>query len=253
MKDNPVMTDEKIRKASEIYPLNSHYYNIKILGLRGKAEGAIFASELSDRDYPDGLVKKDGALAPDGLNKDGYESYEIGIDIGNNEIKRGTVITIAGFSRDYSEVQIIDTLTCKSTEINALVAEMSSFIALFAESLINKGRLRAIWLDSYGPIQLMLSTLRKSLAEKGVYAPVGEVPKFGKDQGRKARMELLLILIGSKRLTFAPRCIIYIRALAKLTYGKDGLPEDENQPEMDYYDSLCYSLVNNMLRLNRKV
>lgn len=52
MKDNPVMTPEKIAAAMDIYEVGSYYYTIKILGERGIAEGIIYRKFVNNpKDY----------------------------------------------------------------------------------------------------------------------------------------------------------------------------------------------------------
>ena len=110
-------------------------------------------------------------------------------------------------------------------------------------------------MDSYGAIQLMLETLRKSILDarmECLRGKVNECMKFGDEKGRKARLELVMMLISQRRIHFTPNSKNTLNSLKKLVYNeKDGLPLDENQLEMDYYDSLCYSLTPHIRELTR--
>jgi hypothetical protein len=260
MEDNPNMTPDKIEAAESIYPINSYYYNVRILGIRGRAEGTIFAQFLNSSFiknvlYTPPTVLDNGRLKYNGFVYDGKEQYyiryTIGLDIGNNEIKRGTVVTITGLTEGYREADVLYVKECVSTEINALVDEITDYVHAFYKDLPNKASVEALYADSYGPIELMTKTLQDRFRLKGMGFPVLGAGKFGKKEGRRARMDMMMFLVGSGRIRFLPSASGVIKKLSRLTYAKDGLPEDENQPEMDYYDSLCYSLVSHIVDLTR--
>lgn len=258
MDDNPTMTLEKKERIQATYPINSYYYNIKILGIRGKAEGTIFANYLND-DYIDdrvGIRYNGDTIITDqyGTIQTDFVKYSIGLDLGNGENKKGTVITITGFTKGYDYVVPIQYKQCESTEVNALINEISEFVYNFYTSIPNKSLIDGIWVDGYGAIELLMLTLRNKVRELGMNIAVDLVDKFGQDKGRKARLDLMLMLIGSHRIKFRSGCRQIIRELSKLVYNeKDGLPLDENQEEMDFYDSLCYSMSTSMLKLIRRV
>lgn len=258
MDDNPTMTLEKKERIQATYPLNSYYYNIKILGIRGKAEGAIFANYLNDEYIDDriGLIYRNNELLTNnfGQVQTDFIKYSIGLDLGNNENKKGTVITITGFTKGYDYVVSIKYKQCESTEVNALINEIVAFVKEFYDSLPNKSLLDGVWVDGYGAIELLMLTLRNKIREEGMNIYVDLVNKFGKDNGRKARLDLMLMLVGSHRIKFRSSCKQIMRELSKLVYNeKDGLPLDENQEEMDFYDSLCYSLSTSMMKLVRRL
>ena len=110
-------------------------------------------------------------------------------------------------------------------------------------------------MDSYGAIQLMLETLRDTIEKANMPyldGKVNECLKFGDERGRKARLELMMMLINQRRIHFTGASKNTLNSLKKLVYNeKDGLPLDENQLEMDYYDSLCYALTPHIRELMR--
>lgn len=242
MSDNPIMTPQKIQDAMNIYPVNSYYYKIKCLGIRGLASGTIYAQFIKD----DEMFKD--------MDRQRIIAYDIGLDIGNNEIKRGTILTLTAIEKGFTDVYVIECYEAKSMEVNSLVAELTNKIGEWYDKY-DKFRFNGVWMDSYGAIQLMLETLRRELLKANMYQLQGKVQpclKFGDEKGRKARLELIMILINQRRIHFTQDSKNTLNSLKKLVYNeKDGLPLDENQLEMDYYDSLCYSLTPHIRELTR--
>lgn len=250
MEDNPSMTPEKIDRAKAIYPINSYPYKVKILGERGRAEGVIFAEYLDDS-FINNDIGYVSAVGGGSINN--IYQYTIGIDLGNNAIKRGTIVTISGFTRGHKEMIVLDVKECVSTEVNALVNEITDFIIKFYNSIPNKSLFDGVYVDGYGAIEVIMNTLRQSFRSKGCGISVGLVNKFGQDNGRRNRLDMLLYLISSKRIYFRAKAKRVIVELSKLVYAEDGLPLDTNQLEMDYYDSLMYSASTSMNRIVRNV
>lgn len=240
--DNPIMTEAKIEAIKDIYPVGSFYYNVKVLGIRGRAEGTIFAQYIIDKE----LQKE--------FDKQRIIVYDIGLDIGNNEIKRGTILTLTAIERGFTDVYVVESYEAKSMEVNSLVSELTNKIGEWYD-LYDNFRFNGVWMDSYGAIQLMLETLRREITKQRMYSLDGKVNpclKFGDEKGRKARLELLMMLISQRRIHFNEKSKNTLNSLKKLVYNeKDGLPLDENQLEMDYYDSLCYALTPHIRELTR--
>ena len=241
-RDNPVMTEAKIENIKATYPIGSFYYNVKVLGIRGRAEGTVFAQYIVDKE----LEKE--------LDKQRIIAYDIGLDIGNNDIKRGTILTLTAIEKGFTDAYVIESYQAKATEVNALVGELVDKIGEWYDTYDNF-RFNGVWMDSYGAIQLMLETLRREITKARMYSLDGKVQpclKFGDEKGRKARLELLMMLINQRRIHFTDKSKNTLNSLKKLVYNeKDGLPLDENQIEMDYYDSLCYALTPHIRELTR--
>ena len=241
-RDNPVMTEDKIKDIMNIYPVGSYYYNTKVLGIRGRIEGSIFAQYIIDNE----MFREH--------DRQKVIFYDIGLDIGNNEIKRGTILTLTAIERGYTEAYVIESYEAKSMEVNALVDELTNKIGEWYDTY-DKFRFNGVWMDSYGAIQLMLETLRRKILEARMECLRGKVQpcmKFGDEKGRMARLELVMMLINQRRIHFTDKSRNTLNSLKKLVYNeKDGLPLDENQLEMDYYDSLCYSLTPHIRELTR--
>lgn len=252
MEDNPVMTPEKIERASSIYPFGSYYYTIKILGERGAPEGSIFAQYLDNSFFSKDIEAVIGGRKVTideieyNLKYNHYIKLFIGIDLGNNDAKRGTILTLTGVTRGYKNVDVIDVYQAQSTESEALVAEICNVIVNWHSELMDLSKMNSIRIDGFGAVQVLIPTIRKKLISMKCRTLTDLAIKFGEDGGRRARLDLVLLLISQHRLRFnskrkgAKELAISMR---KLRYDKDGLPLDTNQVEMDYYDSFGYTLT----------
>lgn len=239
MSDNPIMTPEKIEDAMSIYSKGSFFYAIKIEGIRARSEGTIFAQFIQDNEMFREHDRQKTIV------------YDIGLDIGNNEIKRGTILTLTAIERGFTEAYVIESYEAKAMEVNALVQELTHKIGEWYDKY-DSYRFNGVWIDSYGAIQLMLETLRREVRKANINVRVEPCLKFGDEKGRMARLELIMMLINQKRIHFTDRSKNTLNSLKKLVYNeKDGLPLDENQLEMDYYDSLCYALTPHIRELTR--
>ena len=237
-RDNPVMTEEKIDNFKSVYPPDSFYYKSKIEGIRGVAEGVIFAKCMGDFLF-------DGELIKENLINNHYIRYSIGVDLGNNEIRHGTILTFTGVTARYMDGHFIDTYECTSTETNQLVNEIALKVKEWLDKVVDWSRVDGIWVDGYGAIAIMIPTLRKKLQSIGIFIKCDLCYKFGDEGGRMARMLLMLMMLNQRRIKFnttigAKKLYTQLR---KIVYDEDGLPLDNNELQMDYYDSACYSLT----------
>jgi hypothetical protein len=221
------------------------------MGERGVTEGVIFGKYLNDS-----FFSKDIEVVIDGkkqmmnevdynLKTNKYMRYSFGLDLGNNEVKRGTVLTWSGITRGYKQVHKIDVFECQSTETNALVNEICSKLMEWSIKIFDLGMVDGLWIDGYGAIEILIPTIRKRLAALKINIKADLAIKFGDDGGRMSRMLLYLMLINQHRVLYnrTDGCKKLVKNLRKIVYGEDGLPLDENQQEMDYYDSDCYSMT----------
>lgn len=247
--DNPALTEERREEIINRYAKDSVFYKRYIDGLRCAAEGAIFAQYMNDNElYEDIDITANGFKD----HKSNFIHYSIGLDLGNNEIKRGTVLTLTAISRGYKEVHVLESYVCKATEVNALVEEIVNKVANWYDTINDYSRFDSIWIDSYGAIQLMLETLRRKVQSERLNIRVQPAMKFGEDKGRRARLELIMFLINQKKIKFSKAADGCVGALREIVYDdKSALPLDNNTQEMDFYDSLCYSLTPYIRELTR--
>lgn len=260
--DNPIMTYDKIEAFKEKYPVDSFYYMSKIKGIRGVVEGVIFGKYLNDSfiakvidvNYMAQNQKMNEIEFNIKTNK--YIRYSIGMDLGNNDIKKGTILTFSGVERGFKGVHPIDVYEAESSEANALVVEVCDKIISWHKMIRDDMLFDAVYIDGYGAVELLIPTIRKRLHALGYkHIKVELAIKFGDDGGRKVRMMLLLLLISQGKIKWnnTKGCKKSIEAVKRLVYADDGLPLDENQIEMDYYDSLCYSITPYTTKLNNEI
>lgn len=246
-KDNPIMTDEMINDFKSLFPATSFFYKSKILGIRGVAEGVIFAKSMHDNLFQRQIIAEN-------LKHNRYIRYSIGVDLGNNEIRHGTVLTFTGVTYGYNEAHFIDAYECTSTESNALVNEIANKVLEWSHSIQDLSRLDGVWIDGYGAIQIMIPTIRKKIMSLGLRIKVDLCIKFGDQGGRMARMLLMLMMFNQERIKFndtsgAKKLYLQLR---KIVYDEDGMPLDNNELHNDYYDSSCYSLTPYTTLFNNK-
>lgn len=262
--DNPTMTADKVDFFKQLYPVGSFYYNSKILGLRGVTEGVIFGKYLTEALLSQMIEAVwDGRKQPFdeieyAVKTSEHIRYSIGVDLGNNELKRGTIVTLTGVKRGYKGIDAIEAYQARATEANALVLEICREIIRMYSMLADRTKFEGVWIDGYGSVHLLIPTIRKQLNNMGYpQISVDLAIKFGDEGGRNARMMLLLLLITQGKVKFNNKSVgvrELFKSLKKIVYNeKDGLPLDNNQLEMDYYDSFCYSFTPFTVRLNNEV
>lgn len=259
--DNPVMTPDKVEFYKLLYPVGSFYYNSKILGIRGVAEGVIFGKYLNDSFFSKQIevvydAKKQLMNEIDyKIKTNKYIHYSIGVDLGNNEIKRGTILTFTGINQNYAGADFIDAYQAEKTEVNELIVEICDKIIKWYSVIRDRSRFDGVYIDGYGSIQVIIPAIRKRLNAMGYNIKVDLCIKFGDDGGRKARMMLMLLLINQKKIMFnnTPGCKELYKNLRKIVYDEDGLPLDDNKIENDYYDSSCYTITPFTTRLNNEI
>ncbi len=105
MEDNPVMTPEKIERSKKIYPINSFYYKIKILGERGIAEGLVY--EIFASNMQNFIIDEVPKLT----------TIILGVDFGGNKSKHAFAATGIGPNLDY--VVHLETKTIEATGTTA--------------------------------------------------------------------------------------------------------------------------------------
>ncbi len=257
--DNYLMTDDKIDAFKSLYPPDSFFYRSKIMGERGVSEGVIFGKYLNDSFFSEDIEvvyegKKQVMNEIDYyLLSNQYIYYSFGLDLGNNELKNGTILTWSGITRGYKERHVIDVYECTSTETNALVNEICLKIVEWTNMIVDLGKVTGLFVDGYGAIAIMIPTIRKRLKSLNINIKTNLAIKFGDDGGRMSRMLLYLMLINQKRVKYnrTPGCKKLFKNLCKIVYADDGLPLDQNKIENDYYDSDCYSMTPYTKYLNK--
>lgn len=225
MKDNPTMTEEKIERAENIYPKNSYYYKIKILGERGTTGKLIF------NDYMDAKKHiKD-------LSKERYNEYIVGCDIGSTRAMN--TINLVGFSADYDTVGVIDKYTFKQCGYDNKRKYILATVLNW-----NKVRpIKAISVDSAE--QNFIIDLRSAFAPYGIQVISSYKATI------KQRIDMIIVLLSLGMLYFNDtkegREIFDAYLMAKWQDGKENeVREDNNDPINDIMDATEYALTTHM-------
>ena len=96
--DNPIMTEEKVHRLKESIPVDSPYYAPKILGVRTKSEGFVFAEAF----------KPHHIQSPEALKNKTYTITTVGVDTSYSEKTKDVIAFIyAGFTKD-GEFVVLD-------------------------------------------------------------------------------------------------------------------------------------------------
>lgn len=238
--DNPAMDETKIKRAKEMYPEGSVYYNTKIKGIRGVATGNPFINAINSANL----------FEYKNYNELNLQYITIGLDIGSNkesEIKQlgaKSVLTLTGFDWNFN-AYVLDAYECKSNETNDLIEEIIVNILKWMKKF-HIGLFQGIYIDGFGALELVKNTLSKRLYELGININVNLAFKFGEQGGIKEREELLVMMLHNKKIKFDlnnDRCMQLLEYLKVLCYNDKGFIEDKNDVWNDWYDSLCYSIT----------
>lgn len=225
MKDNPVMTDEKIEVASSIYPVGSFYYIIKILGERGTP------GELLYIDYLDA----DKHIKP--LHVRDYNRFGIGFDIGATRAYNS--ISLVGFKPGFRKVGLIDKHTFKQCGYEEKTRHLIAFLKRYKHLNI-----KYVSVDSAEQNYITdLQTLFKKIF------PTIEVISSYKAT-IKERVDLMIILLSHGQFEFndAPEGKDAYDAFMIAKKGKKPkeVREDLNERHNDIIDSVEYAITRHM-------
>lgn len=158
MYDNPAMTPEKIERAKQIYPRDSYYFTIKILGERGIAEGLIYSLYAMNQSRY--LISKD-KLPP-------LSHINIGMDFGGNGSAHTFVAT--GFNMQMTDMYVLRSkrLLAKDVTPDKLYDEFEVFF-----KTVQKGfgmSAMKVYCDSAE--QTLIAGLRNRILSKGIAAAI---------------------------------------------------------------------------------
>jgi len=226
--DHPLMTPEKRQRIIEAYPANSFYYLTKVLGIRGIQEGLLYAD----------LITVNHTIDWDNMDKTAIRQCEIGIDIGD---KAQTVFTLTGYTKQYSRAVVVDTLSFNEADYDEIIGKFNNWLELWYQEFGNA--IKGVWVDSADSI--FIRTLRSRIALP--------VKVYGSKKSTiKERVILKEQLLHQKRLLFVRDFGAKDTAamLKKIRSDSKGGHLDEGTAEIDYNDSLDYSLTPHMKKLS---
>ena len=228
LQDHPGMTEEKLNNIYQAYPPNSFYYQTKVLGVRGVQEGMLYAN----------LIKNNHYLEWQKIDKNAIKQLEIGVDIGD---KAETVFTLTGFTKDYSRAVVIDAKAFNQSDYDEIIAEFNTWVDDWYRQFGNI--IKAIWVDSADSI--FIRTLRARISMPVLVRP-------SKKMTIKERVILKEQLLHQNRLLFindfGGKDTAFM--LKKIKTDGRGGHLDEGKAEMDYNDSLDYSLTPHLKKLS---
>jgi hypothetical protein len=228
LEDHPLMTPEKMAKIHEAYPVNSFYYQTKVLGIRGVQEGLLYADLVTPQHYVDWSR----------IDKSAIKQCEIGIDIGD---KAETVFTLTGFTKEFSRALVIDTMAFNEADYDEIIGKFNHWLDQWYQVFGNI--IKGVWVDSADSIFIRTLRGRISMPVK-VYG--------SKKMTIKERVILKEQLLHQKRLLFVNDFSARDTALMLKKMKTDGKGGhlDEGKAETDYNDSLDYSLTPHLKKLS---
>lgn len=229
MKDNPAMTEEKLERAKSIYPVNSYYYTIKILGERGSSGELIFNDYLTFESH----IKHHKPSE--------YNFFTIGCDIGSNGAKNS--LTLVGWKRDFSSIAVLDNYTFKQTGYDTKKQIILNKVLDWANIC---GNIECIAIDSAEQNFIFdLRTLFKNYNLEVISSYKATI---------KQRIDLLVILMSLQRISFndneGGKRVYNSYLMAKWEKDKVGeVREDNNEEINDVMDATEYAITRHMKAL----
>jgi phage terminase large subunit len=233
MKDNPIMTPQKIADASSLYPPGSFYHTIKILGERGTPGEAIYVDYIDESKI---LQKIDIAK---------LHSFIVSMDIGATRAQNS--ITLLGFTPNYDTVAVVAQESFsqvgykeKTEKLKAFIRKWKSLGASYIENVI---------IDSAE--QNYIQDLREVFQREGFPAVVGSYKATIKE-----RIDMNIVLLASGKLIFndTPDGRAALNAFKEATWKEGEIGKerkDENEPWNDKLDSIEYGETRHMKALIR--
>lgn len=222
MSDNPIMTPEKIARASELYPVGSFYYTTKILGERGTPNKAIYVDYINESE----VLKK--------LRLEDYHSFIISADIGATRAQNS--ITLTGYTPNYTEVCIYDNESFSQCGYNEKTKRLIEFIEKWQR--LGARNIECVTVDSAE--QNYIKDLQGEFIRRNLPSVI---PSY--KATIKERIDLNILLFSRGRLkindTENGRKVLDAFKQASWVAGKEGIErKDENEPWNDKLDSVEY-------------
>lgn len=231
MKDNPIMTPEKIASASALYPIGSFYYTIKILGERGTPGYPIYVDYIDEGKV---LQKLD-------LLK--YHSFIVSMDIGATRAQNS--ISLIGFLPQYRGCAVFEQESFLQCGYEEKTERLMKFVRKWQG--LGARNIESVQIDSAE--QNYIRDLQSKF--KKVHLP-DVVPSY--KATIKERIDMNVILLSSGKLLFndTPGGRAVLDAFKQATW-KDGAigkeRKDENEPWNDKLDSVEYGQTRHMKAL----
>ena len=229
--DSATLEQEQIDNLYNLFPVGSFFYNSKILGVRGYSTGMLYAS----------LITTDHMVAFHNLDLSRIVEVVIGCDIGDSA---KTVFTMSGLSFGSQRVIVIDTLDV-STEGNKdytdIINEFNVWLTEWYKVFFTT--IKQVRVDKSSP--LFVKQLRNNIGHNiAVISSASDKiinRVSNKQQLIKQDRLIWTNLEGSKTSA---------KMLKQVKDDGKGGHIDLNTPDIDYSDSLDYSIEPFITRLS---
>ena len=233
MRDNPIMTPEKIAASESLYAPGSHYHTTKIRGERGVQGKLIYIDYIDEAK----LLRK--------LDIAKYHEFVVSMDVGASRAMNS--ITLIGFDYGFRGAAVLDKVTfvqCgydKKTE--ALLTAIKKWQGWGARNI------ESVIVDSAE--QNYITDLAAKFKRMGLPPVIGSYKATIKD-----RIDLVCLLMSQGKLLFNDttegRAALDAFKQGTWEEGKEGKErKDENEPWNDILDSIEYGLTRHMKALLR--
>lgn len=232
MYDNPTMTEEKIKRTMDIYPMGSYYYKIKILGERGTSGKLIYNEYMEPKKH----------LKMHFLNE--FNEFVVGCDIGATKAKNS--LALVGYNRDKTKVAILDKYTFKQCGYDSKRKIMLAIV----KNWVSMGYpIKVMCVDSAE--QNFIIDLKSAFKEEGIFVVSSYKATI------KQRIDMMIILLALGIISFnntkEGNDAYNAYLMAKWAEGKEGQErEDKNEEINDIMDSIEYALTFHMKELMHK-
>lgn len=243
-RDNPILSEEQIIYAFNLYPKGSFYHTTKILGERGTPGKLIYLDYFNSNLIKKIVSKPKHELLDNEVSIRDYQRFIIGCDIGSTRAKNS--YTLTGFSYDYSKMAFITKITFENVGYKYKAQQLEQFTKLWLSRNLN---IEVITIDSAEANYIR--DLQTEFLSKALPEVVGSYKATIKE-----RIDAMIILASAGRVIFNDteegRDLYDAFLMAKWVDGKEGIErEDLNEPHNDKIDSAEYSFTPCMVNLMR--
>lgn len=232
--DAPHLTQIEKERLNELYPHNSFYYYSKILGCRGYAEGAAYAT----------LMNKETHLIPfENIELSNLWEIDLFVDIGSNKdvsdnTKASTVAGLIGYSKDCQRVIVLDCWVVPATSHDDIIKFCEEKIEWWWFRYMQK--FRSIVIDSAESI--LINTWRNKNKYNSINVQ-GSIKAYKGIITLVSRCSLKQQLLIQKRLLWSDRALNNYQAHTRILLADDGAELDLGIQDNDMGDIVAYGLT----------
>ena len=235
MKDNPIMTAQKIADASSLYPVGSFYHTVKILGERGTPGYPIYVDYIDEAKV---LQKIDIAK---------LHSFTVSMDIGATRAQNS--ITLIGYTKNYDMAAVVAQESFPQVGYREKTEKLKRFIRKW--KALGANYIENTIIDSAE--QNYIQDLREEFKRDGLPEVIGSYKATIKE-----RIDMNVILLSAGKLIFNDTTDgkAALSAFKEATWKEGEIGKerkDENEPWNDKLDSIEYGETRHMKALIRSV